>query len=101
MPTLDLPRLYCIIDAGCVSDPFAFARALIAGGATLIQYRNKTGSSREMLSHARELRRIALAHCGVRLVMNDRADLCLGASFDGVHVGQDDLSPEAARRVIS
>jgi thiamine-phosphate pyrophosphorylase len=36
----------------------------------------------------------------VRLIMNDRADLCLAAEFDGVHVGQDDLSPEAVRRVI-
>ena len=32
--------------------------------------------------------------------MNDRADLCLAAEFDGLHVGQEDLSPEAARRVI-
>ena len=34
------------------------------------------------------------------LIMNDRADLCLAADFDGVHVGQDDLSPEAVRRVV-
>ena len=36
----------------------------------------------------------------VKLIMNDRADLCVAAGFDGVHVGQDDLSPEGARRVI-
>jgi thiamine-phosphate diphosphorylase len=36
----------------------------------------------------------------VRLIMNDRADLCLAADFDGVHVGQDDLSPESVRRII-
>ena len=36
----------------------------------------------------------------VRLILNDRADLCLAADFDGVHVGQDDLSPEAVRRII-
>ncbi len=51
-----------------------------------------------MLSHARELRR-ALDR-KVKLIMNDRADLCLAAGFDGVHVGQDDLSPEGARRVV-
>jgi thiamine-phosphate pyrophosphorylase len=34
------------------------------------------------------------------LIMNDRSDLCLAADFDGVHVGQEDLSPEGARRVI-
>jgi thiamine-phosphate pyrophosphorylase len=37
----------------------------------------------------------------VRLIMNDRADLCLAADFDGVHVGQDDLSPESVRKIIS
>ncbi len=36
----------------------------------------------------------------VKLIMNDRADLCLAAAFDGLHVGQDDLSPEAARKII-
>src|SRR5208282_3520229 len=36
----------------------------------------------------------------VRLIMNDRADLCLAAGFDGVHVGQDDLSPQAVRGII-
>lgn len=35
-----------------------------------------------------------------RLIMNDRADLCLAADFDGVHVGQDDLSPESVRKII-
>ena len=50
-----------------------------------------------MLSHARELRRRL---DGARLIMNDRADLCLAAGFDGVHVGQEDLSAEGARRVV-
>src|SRR5208282_1991896 len=36
----------------------------------------------------------------IRLIMNDRADLCLAAEFDGVHVGQDDLSPESVRKII-
>jgi len=96
-----LPRLYAILDASCFPEDqklFAFARDLFAGGVTLLQYRNKTGSSRQMLSHARELRR--LAGDGVRLIMNDRADLCLAADFDGVHLGQDDLSPAAARRIL-
>ena len=51
-----------------------------------------------MLSQARELKRL-LGNC-VRLIMNDRADLCLAAGFDGLHLGQDDLSPAAARLVI-
>ena len=51
-----------------------------------------------MLEQARELRR-RLGN-SAKLIMNDRADLCLAADFDGVHVGQDDLSPEGARKVI-
>ena len=63
----------------------------------MLQYRNKKGSAREMLSQARELRRLC---AGVRLIMNDRADLCRAAGCDGVHVGQEDLSPEGARAVV-
>jgi len=96
-----LPRLYAILDSSCfVEDQalFQFAEDLLAGGVRLLQYRNKTGSSRQALSHARELRRLAGQR--VRLIMNDRADLCLAAEFDGVHLGQDDLSPAAARRIV-
>jgi thiamine-phosphate pyrophosphorylase len=108
-----LPRLYAIVDRGCfpatehcMSAIAHFVRALLAGGVELIQYRNKTGGSREMLSHTRELRRIVAAlplrsgHAPARLIMNDRADLCLAADFDGVHVGQDDLSPAAVRGIV-
>jgi thiamine-phosphate pyrophosphorylase len=96
-----LPRLYAIADASCFADTvtlIAYAEEVIAGGVTLLQYRNKIGNAREMLEQARELRR----HVGsrVKLIMNDRADLCLAAEFDGAHLGQDDLSPEGARRVI-
>jgi thiamine-phosphate pyrophosphorylase len=96
-----LPRLYPILDASCFAGDralFQFASELFAGGVTLLQYRNKQGSARQMLSYARELRR--MAGTGVRLIMNDRADLCLAAAFDGVHVGQDDLPPEAIRRIV-
>lgn len=100
-----LPRLYAIVDAqqfAAAADPPAaaahFAAELLAGGATLVQYRNKTGSGREMLSQARELRRVTLGRA--LLLMNDRADLCLATGCEGVHVGQDDLSPAGARAVI-
>ncbi len=114
-----LPRLYAILDASCFSTTDALRTAadeLVAGGCTLIQYRNKSGDARVMLEQARELRRRfglqdqnphfsqnqgEMGHPTVRLVMNDRADLCLAAEFDGVHVGQDDLSPEAVRAIIS
>ena len=104
-PVLDLmillPRLYAILDSSAhrsIEDLVAYAEELAAGGCTLQQYRNKSGSSRTMLEQARELQK----HLGnrVRLIMNDRADLCLAADFAGVHVGQDDLSPESVRKII-
>jgi thiamine-phosphate pyrophosphorylase len=104
MATFELPRLYAIVDAGCFAPDASvgtltrFASELVAGGVTLLQYRNKQGSAREMLSHARELKRVLPRE--VTLFLNDRADLCVAAGFQGVHVGQDDLSPEGARLVV-
>ena len=104
-PANHLPRFYPIIDAARFSaapDPSVvivrFARELVAGGASLIQYRNKSGHPRSMLSHARELRRVIQDRA--KLIMNDRADLCLAAGFDGLHLGQDDLSTGAARQIF-
>jgi thiamine-phosphate pyrophosphorylase len=102
---MNLPRLYAIVDVSCFAAPLRtttaivdYASELAAGGANLIQYRNKVGTTREMLSHARELRRVL--GDDITLIMNDRADICIAAGFQGVHVGQDDLSPEGARTVI-
>ncbi len=77
---------------------FAAAEQLAAAGCALLQYRNKSGNARQMLDEAREL--TARLRATVTLIMNDRADLCLAAGFDGLHIGQDDLSPESARRII-
>lgn len=98
---MTLPRLYAILDVDCFPDGgafFAAARELALGGVTFLQYRNKSGNARQMLDQARELRQ-RLGN-SVKLIMNDRADLCLAAGFEGIHLGQDDLSPEDARRVI-
>jgi thiamine-phosphate pyrophosphorylase len=103
---ISLPRLYPIVDARYFSDPedvVVFASELVEAGCRLLQYRNKSGNARQMLDQARELR--GLSGAGVpaphfQLIMNDRADLALAAGFDGVHVGQDDLSPEAVRKII-
>jgi len=96
-----LSRLYAIVDASAYSSNaklVAYAEELAAAGCTLLQYRNKSGNARAMLEQARDLReRLSKT---VRLIMNDRADLCLAAEFDGVHVGQDDLSPESVRKII-
>lgn len=103
--TSQLPRVYPIIDAAqfvASPDPLTavvrFAGELLKGGATLLQYRNKSADVRHTLSQARELRRLTLDRA--KLIMNDRTDLCLAAGFDGVHLGQDDLSPVAARQIL-
>ncbi len=98
---LRIPCLYAILDvvlAMASAELIAFAEELRAGGCSLLQYRNKSGSTRVMLEQARELKK----HLGdpVRLIMNDRADLCMAADFGGVHVGQDDLSAESVRKII-
>ncbi|MGA9706580.1 MAG: thiamine phosphate synthase [Candidatus Sulfotelmatobacter sp.] len=102
-----LPRLYPILDAGCFPNALGLitaAEELLSAGVTLIQYRNKSSNARVMLEQAhelsRQLRARATAPHLLKLIMNDRADLCLVAEFDGVHVGQDDLSPESVRSII-
>src|ERR1041385_6529946 len=114
---IQLPRLYCIVDSTCFSNTpelLDFADALVAAGCTLLQYRNKSGNARVMLDQARELKRVIAAQVSqngrdtghpngddpIRLIMNDRADLCLAADYEGVHVGQEDLSPESVRAII-
>jgi thiamine-phosphate pyrophosphorylase len=108
---ISLPRLYAILDASCFSDSedlFCAAEELLAAGVSLIQYRNKSGEAQAMLAQATELRRQSRTRVSAphgsgslpRLIMNDRSDLCLAAEFDGVHVGQDDLSPDSARKII-
>lgn len=98
---IQLPRLYPILDSSSFADTAELcsaARELISAGITLLQYRNKSGNARRMLEQARALKQ--MVGNSAKLIMNDRADLCLAAGFDGVHVGQDDLSPEGARKVI-
>ena len=98
-----ISRLYPILDIACFEDAaalFTAADELAATSITMLQYRNKSGNAREMLDQARELKRRLSTQSHVKLIMNDRADLCVAADFDGLHVGQDDLSPEAARRII-
>ncbi len=103
---IQLSRLYPIVHAAFFSttqDLLAFAEELATGGCTLLQYRNKSGNAGIMLEQARELRRLSRAGVPaphMQLIMNDRADLCVAAEFDGVHVGQDDLSPDSVRRII-
>jgi len=74
-------------------------RLAIAGGADTIQLRQKTGSTREMIDVAREMKRVCAA-AGVAFVVNDRVDVALAADADGVHLGQDDFPIPLARALM-
>ena len=100
---LSLPRLYPIlvpsrIGAGTLAEICDFAEELAGGGATLIQLREKNRSAKEILRVARALRRALPSE--VALILNDRADLALAAAAEGVHVGQDDIPADSARRIV-
>ena len=74
-------------------------RMVVAGGATLIQLRDKHGATRQMIEQARAIK-AALAGSGVALVVNDRVDVAQIAGADGVHVGQEDMRVEDARWLL-
>jgi len=74
-------------------------KLLAEGGATLIQLRDKHATPREFYSAALECIEFARPR-GVMILVNDRVDVALASGADGVHLGQDDMPPEAARRVL-
>ncbi len=74
-------------------------RAAIAGGATVVQYREKEGTTRQMIGEARALRELA-RQAGIPFIVNDRVDIALAVDADGVHVGQDDMPAPLARKLM-
>ena len=91
------PALYAILDPSLTPEPVAFARQLADAGVQLMQLRDKRGSSRKIHEQAREL--MSLQSGGVRIIVNDRPDIAAIAGAAGVHVGQDDLPVEDARKI--
>jgi thiamine-phosphate diphosphorylase len=73
--------------------------AALRGGATLIQYREKNATTRQMIEQAARVRDLCRAY-GVPLVINDRVDVALAVEADGVHVGPDDMPVALARRLL-
>jgi len=97
---LVLPRLYVILDAALVAtSEIDCARRLAESGVRLLQYRNKTASTRELFEASRGLAEL-LRPRGVRFIVNDRPDVAELAGADGVHLGQEDLGVEEARSVV-
>jgi thiamine-phosphate pyrophosphorylase len=103
MARLDLPRFYPILDAGLLLRAGLsiehLARELRAAGIRFLQYRDKEASDEVLLERAAILRRIFPASNSC-LILNDRVPLVVSAGYDGVHVGQEDLSPAAARAML-
>jgi thiamine-phosphate pyrophosphorylase len=75
------------------------ARAAVDGGATLVQLRDKSAGTRALVAEALSIKSV-LAATKVPLIVNDRADVALAASAEGVHLGRDDLDAGAARRLL-
>jgi len=98
--TIDL-RLNAIVDPERAGgrDLAELARLTALGGATLIQLRDKISDTRAMVETARAIKE-ALKPFEVPLVVNDRIDVALAAGADGVHVGQDDMAVEDARKIL-
>lgn len=80
-------------------DHVAIAAAALAGGADMVQLRDKAGDLRELLPQARAIQALCRSRAAI-FIVNDRLDLALAAGADGVHLGQEDLPAEAARRLL-
>jgi thiamine-phosphate pyrophosphorylase len=97
------PRVYPILDSSVIPRTgrteflTSLGHSLAEAGVTLLEYRNKTGPDAELLSDAEILRHALPA---AKLILDDRADLVDGASFDGVHVDVGDVSVAEARNIL-
>jgi len=80
-------------------DHAELAERAVRGGADTIQYRRKTGSTREMIREARRIREIT-RRAGIPLIVNDRVDVAIASDADGVHLGTGDFPIGLARRLL-
>lgn len=93
-------KIYPITDTGITNLSHAEqVLSLIAGGAKLIQLREKRASAKDFYEDARKALEIARAE-RVKIIINDRVDIALVLKADGVHLGQNDLPPEQARKIL-
>jgi thiamine-phosphate pyrophosphorylase len=99
---MKLPRVYPILDTGSLTRcaiPFeAAAAALLEGGAAILQIRHKGHWSRDLFAASTQVARLC-QQAGAELIVNDRADFALLLNA-GLHVGQDDLPPREARKLM-
>jgi thiamine-phosphate pyrophosphorylase len=97
---LDGRNVYLLLSRDqCGGDTERVLKEAIAGGVRIVQIREKSMPDRELLEHARRVRRIT-RESGTLLIMNDRPDLAVLCEADGVHVGQEELGIYDARRIV-
>lgn len=96
-----LNGLYLVLDVMALGgrDEVEAAAAAVRGGARIIQLRDKHRGKADVLATARKLRSLC-AEKGVLFVVNDHLDIALAVRADGLHLGQDDLPPAEARRIL-
>ena len=100
MGTFPVTRVYPITDVRLTGLSHAEQVArLIEGGAVLVQLREKHLSPQDFFSQAVDAIELAHSH-GVKIIINDRLDIALAAKANGVHLGQDDMPPQAARALL-
>jgi thiamine-phosphate pyrophosphorylase len=94
-------RLYLVTDRALAGNrPLAWVVAeAVRGGVTAVQLREKDSSTRDFVEYGRALQAV-LAPLGVPLIVNDRVDVALSLGADGVHLGQQDMDCETARRLL-
>ncbi len=96
-----LPPLYPITDLKIANRKthIEIVRALISGGAKIIQIRDKRLSTSDLLTQVGDVLSYARKR-NVKIIINDRVDLVMATDADGVHLGQEDLPVEEARRLL-
>ncbi len=104
LPTLALklilPKIYPLTDARLSTLSLSEqVEQMLIGGALLIQLRDKHLSGRELFDEAKRSVKLCREY-GAKLIVNDRVDIALAAGADGIHLGQDDLSPKGARKLL-
>ena len=91
-------HFYAMVDQAGGQEPVALARILLDAGVRVMQLRLKSASGRDLLAAARAIATMCRER-GAMLIVDDRTDIAMLAGADGVHLGQEDLPLEAARRL--
>jgi thiamine-phosphate diphosphorylase len=91
-------HFYAMVDSAFGHEPVALAQTMLDAGARIMQLRLKDVPARDLLAAARSIAAICRTR-GALLIVNDRVDIAMLANAHGVHLGQDDLPLDAARRI--